>query len=58
VQRQDLEVGPQHLGRIVGRSVVEHQQLVVAAEARHHLADLPEEHADGGGLVVDGNADI
>jgi hypothetical protein len=57
-QGQDLLVAPERRGGVVPRSVVQHQDLVVARQLPHDPADLPEQDADGARFVVDRDADV
>jgi hypothetical protein len=57
-QREDARVRGDHLGRAVGAAVVEDHDLVVAPRLAEHGAQAPEQHADRGRFVVDGDADV
>ena len=57
-ERQGPAIAAQHLRRSVGGGVIEDQDLVIPAELAQDPAHLPEEHADGGGLVARGDADV
>jgi hypothetical protein len=51
-------VALQHLRRLVGRSVVGHQQLVLPRALAEDLPDLPEQEPHRVGVVVRGDADV
>ena len=56
--RQHFGVRRQHLPRVVGRGVVQDQQLVFAGKRREYLAHLPQHQAGRPSLVVGGDADV
>jgi len=57
-EREDLGIGGEGLRGSVGRSVIGHQELILAAELGENLPDLPQQQPDRVGLVVAWNADV
>src|SRR5690606_7960498 len=57
-QRQHAGVRLEDLRRRVRRAVIDHEYLVIALEGRHHLANLPEQYADGPCFVVGRDTDV
>ena len=56
--RQHLGVGRQHRRRLVGRGVVQHQQLILARKRREHLPHFPEHQPRCTGFVVNRHTDV
>ena len=57
-ERHHLVVGRQRLGGGVGAAVVVHEHLVLPRLLLEHLAQAPDEKANGGCFVVGGDAEI
>jgi hypothetical protein len=57
-QGEDFLVRLHHLRGAIGRTVVEEEDVILSGKVSEDLADLPQEDADGIGLVVTRNADV
>ena len=55
---KDLQVGFESLGGPVGRGVVRHEQLILAAKLAEDLSDLPQNEAHRRALIVTRDAHV
>ena len=56
--RQHLGVGGEYFGRVVGRGIVEHQELILTREGRKDLPHFPEHQPGCAGFVMHRDTDV